>query len=262
MEIAQLQKLLEIAVSAAQGAGEVICSHYNSAYEQWDKSPNNPVTTADLEADAYLRTRLTAATPEYGWLSEETADSPQRLANCCSWVVDPLDGTQEFIAGLDQFAVSVGFVVDGRPLLGVIHNPATRETFTGIVGGGVTYQDEVAQPLSLVNELHEARVLASDNEVRQGLWDRYQPLLTLEQVGSAAYKLGRVGVGLADAYISLQPKHEWDVCAGVAIVLAAGGQVTNLAGEPLRFNQGKVVVEGLIAANPLLHAKLLNLLRR
>ncbi len=261
MESSQLQELLKIAVSAAKGAGELICSHYNSAYEQWDKSPNNPVTTADLEADAYLRTHLTAATPDYGWLSEETADNLERLDSCCSWVVDPLDGTEEFIAGLDQFAVSVGFVVDGQPLLGVIHNPATQETITGIVGGGVTYQNEAAQPLSLAAELRGARVLASDSEVRRGLWNRYQSTLTLEQLGSAAYKLGRVGVGLGDAYVTLRPKHEWDVCAGVAIIMAAGGQATDLAGEPLLFNQADVLVDGLIAANPALHTKLLDMLR-
>ena len=261
MEISQLQELLEIAVSAARGAGKLICSHYRSAYERWDKSPNNPVTTADLEADAFLRTQLTAATPEYGWLSEETADNPQRLEKCCAWVVDPLDGTQEFIAGLDQFAVSVGFVENELPLLGVVHNPATGETITGISGVGVAYQGEPAQALSIETETRGARVLVSDTEVQQGLWARYQPTLALEQIGSAAYKLGRVAAGLGDAYISLKPKHEWDICAGAALMLAAGGHVSDLAGKPIRFNQADVLVNGIVAASPVLHAKLMRLLR-
>ena len=261
MEISRLQELLDIAISAAQGAGDLICSHFRLGYERWDKSPDNPVTTADLEADTFLRTQLTAATPGYGWLSEETADSPQRLEKCCAWVVDPLDGTEEFIAGLDHFAVSVGFVENGLPLLGVIHNPATGETITGSAGAGVAYRGEPARPLSTAGELNGARVLVSDTEVRQGLWAGYEPVLALEQIGSAAYKLGRVAAGFGDAYISLKPKHEWDICAGAALILAAGGQVSDLAGKPLRFNQADVLVDGIVAANPTLHAKLMRLLR-
>jgi myo-inositol-1(or 4)-monophosphatase len=261
MELAQVRKLLERALSAAREAGDLIRARYRSGYQVWDKNPDNPITTADLEADRHLRTRLTAATPDAGWLSEETADDLTRLNQPCAWVVDPLDGTEEFIRGLDQFAVSVALVENGIPLLGVVHNPATHETFAAIVGGAITYHDRPCQPLSGRTRLHGARVLVSDTEVREGMWTRYQESLDLEQLGSAAYKLGRVAAGLGDAYVSLKPKREWDICAGVALLLAAGGKVTDLEGEEIRFNQPEVLVNGLVAANPTLHTKLLEMLK-
>jgi myo-inositol-1(or 4)-monophosphatase len=268
MELARAEELLETAIAAAREAGEVICRHYRSSYDAWDKSPDNPVTTADLEADHALCTRLRAATPDFGWLSEETADSPDRLGKRCCWVVDPLDGTKEFIEGRDQFAVSVALVEDGFPLLGVVHNPATGEMFSGIAAGdatcttagGVRYNDEPARPLSDRGEVRSARILVSDSEVGQGMWTSYQAHLDLQQVGSAAYKLARMAVGFGDATISLKPKHEWDICAGVALVVTAGGQVTDLTGRPPRFNQPDVIVNGVVAANPTLHARLLALL--
>lgn len=261
MDGKQTKELLNLAVAAARGAGEVIMRHYRSSYESWNKSPDNPVTSADLEADYILCTQLTDATPEYGWLSEETSDNPERLDKCCSWVVDPLDGTKEFIQGLDQFAVSIAFVEDGLPLLGVVYNPATKEMITGLVGKGLTYNGETPTPLSGRTDPRGARVLASDTEVKNGMWAPYQKILKIDQVGSAAYKLARVAAGFGDAYISLKPKHEWDVCAGVALVLAAGGQVTDLAGNPLRFNQPNVLVHGVVAANSTLHAQLIELVK-
>jgi myo-inositol-1(or 4)-monophosphatase len=261
MEPTQVWRLLEEALSATREAGDLIRARYRSAYQVWDKSPENPLTTADLEADHHLRTRLTAAAPDIGWLSEETADDLKRLDRPTTWIVDPLDGTQEFIQGLDQFAVSVALVENERPLLGVVHNPATGETFAGIVGEGLTYNDAPSRPLSARMQLHGAQVLVSDTEVSNGMWTVYQEVLDLKQVGSAAYKLARVAAGFGDAYVSLKPKREWDTCAGVALMLAAGGVVTDLEGREMRFNQPEVVVRGLVAANPTLHTRLLALLK-
>jgi myo-inositol-1(or 4)-monophosphatase len=253
---------LRIAVAAAKAAGDVICSFYQSAYDAWDKKPDNPITTADLAADTLLRERLTAATPDFGWLSEETRDTPERLERRYLWVVDPLDGTKEFIEGLDQFAVSVALVGDHQPLLGVIHNPATGEMIAGIVGEGLTCNGEPARPLSGRTEARGAQVLASNTEVRRGMWDPYLEIFDVVEVGSAAYKLGRIAAGLSDAYISLNPKNEWDICGGVALILAAGGRVTDLRGKTFRFNQAKTLVDGLVAANPALHGALLKALER
>ena len=263
---ASLHELLAAALAAALAAGEVIAGHYRSAYEAWDKKPDNPVTTADLEADRLLHERLTALTPTYGWLSEETVDTVDRLSKDRVWVVDPLDGTKEFIEGLDEFAVSVGLVQDGRPVLGVIHNPATGETMTGLVGEAqgedsvVSYNGHPARPLSGRTDPRGAQVLASNTEIRRGMWEPYQATLDIVEMGSAAYKLGRVAAGLGESYISLNPKNEWDICAGVALVLAAGGRVTDLTGRPFSFNNREVLVKGVVAANPILHAGLLSLL--
>lgn len=251
---------LQIALAATQAAGTVIRGYYRSVYEAWDKKPDNPITTADLEADALLRERLTAATPDFGWLSEETRDTRERLGRRFLWVVDPLDGTKEFIEGLDQFAVSVALVGDCQPLLGVVHNPATGEMIAGIVGAGLTYNGEPAGIMGERTQARGARVLASNTEVRRGMWDPYLELFDVVEVGSAAYKLGRIAAGLSDAYISLNPKNEWDVCAGVALVLAAGGQVSDLDDRPLRFNQETTRVNGVVAANPALHRNLIEIL--
>ena len=254
--------LLSTTISAARAAGNLIMDCYAAACDSWDKAPDNPVTAADLAADRLLRERLTAATPGCGWLSEETVDTPERLGRPCTWVVDPLDGTHEFIAGVDEFAVSVALIDDGIPLLGVVHNPATGEIFAGIVGRGLTYNGETARPLSAREEPHHAQVVVSGTEVRAGMWEPYQDIFHLHPLGSAAYKLARVAAGFGDAYVSLRPKSEWDICAGVALVLAAGGQVTDLSKRGFRFNQAQVEVNGVVAANPTLHRELMEIVGR
>ena len=255
-------KLLPIVISAAQAAGDLIMTYYRSAYDSWDKSPGNPVTTADLAANRLLRQRLLDAAPGAGWLSEETEDNPERLAERRIWVVDPLDGTREFIDGQDEFAVSVAYVENGQPRLGVIHNPVTSETIAGTAEQGVTYNGKPAKLLSERTEVRGARVLVSNTEVGRGMWDRHRHELALQQIGSTAYKLGLVAAGLGDAYVSMKPKHEWDICAGVALILAAGGKATDLTGRPFRFNQADLEVRGVVVANPILHAGLLEMLQK
>jgi myo-inositol-1(or 4)-monophosphatase len=176
------------------------------------------------------------------------------------WVVDPLDGTQEFIEGLDEFAVSVALVDRGSPLLGVVHNPATKETFAGIVGQGLEYNGTGCAAVSECSEARDARVLVSSTEIKSGMWEPYEDVLDLRPLGSAAYKLGRVAAGFGDAYVSLKPKHEWDVCAGAALVLTAGGRVTDLRGYDLRFNRADVKIRGIVSANPVLHSSLMDVL--
>lgn len=252
MELIEKQELLQTAVLAARAAGQVILGYYQTAVANWEKSPNNPVTKADLEADALLREQLLAAAPRFGWLSEETADDRERLKKEFCWIVDPLDGTQEFIDGLDQFAVSIGLAQDGQPLLGVVYNPATGELFSSIADHGFEYNGDASRPLSERTRPGGASILASDTEIKAGMWRPF-PEFQLLPLGSAAYKLARLAAGYGDAYISLKPKREWDVCAGVGLVQAAGGRVTDLKGLPIRFNRPDVLVGGIVAANPFLH---------
>ena len=120
---------LKLAISASLNAGEIIMKYYRDDYEIKDKGYHNPVTTADNEADSFLKLELTNARPDYGWLSEETVDSEDRLEKERVWIVDPLDGTKEFIEGVPQFVVSVALVENGVPIIGVLHNPVTKETF-------------------------------------------------------------------------------------------------------------------------------------
>jgi len=209
------------------------------------KSENQPVTAADREADALIRRILLQATPEYGWLSEESVDDPVRLQKHRVWIVDPIDGTASFIAGRAEFTVSIGLVEQHRPIVGVVYNPATDECFHAIRGGGAWYEQtrlEVRPP-------DRGRILAaSRNEIREGDFVRF-PDYELLPVGSTAYKMTRVAAGMADAFVSRGSKGEWDTCAGELIVLEAGGIVSEIEGQPIRYNQASPLINGIIAAS-------------
>ena len=127
---------LALALGAAAEAGRLVMEAFRTDQDVHHKSPDQPVTEADLQADRLLADRLLAEHPDYGWLSEETVDRPERLARSRVWVVDPIDGTRSFIAGYAEFGISVGLVEDGVPVLGVIQNPAREELFWAVRGGG------------------------------------------------------------------------------------------------------------------------------
>ena len=218
------------------------------------KAPGHPVTEADRAADDLLR-RLLPRDGE-GWLSEETADHPARLACRRVWVVDPLDGTKEFVAGVPEWCVSVALVEDGRPVAGGIHNPAAGHTVLGAEGLGVTFDGAPARVASPAPGA-APRVLASRSETTRGEWDRWRDAgFEVVPTGSVAYKLALVAAGRADATWTLTPKCEWDVAAGAALVAAGGGAVRLPGGEAVRFNQPRPWLPGLVAASPRLVAEL------
>jgi len=180
---------------------------------------DDPVTVADRAVDGALRKSLLHEGE--GWLSEESADDAARLAKSRVWVVDPIDGTREFVAGVPKYCVAVAKVEKGRAVAGGICNPATKEVFLGSVGSGLTYNGQPARATS-ANNLAGALALASGSERRRGEWDRFSSAgFRVQPVGSVAYKLARVAAGFADVTFTLNPKHEWDVAAGVALVQAA-----------------------------------------
>lgn len=186
--------------------------------------------------------------PDEGWLSEETADDPIRLERSRVWVVDPLDGTQEFVAGIPEWCVSIGLVEDGQPVAGGVCNPATGELFLGAVGLGVTLNGR-AVAVGGRQGLQGAEVLASRSEVRRGEWGDATAPFRVRPVGSVAYKLALVAAGLTDATWTLSPKHEWDVAGGAALVLAAGGEIRTLSWEPPTFNRPNPWLSGLVATS-------------
>jgi myo-inositol-1(or 4)-monophosphatase len=222
------------------------------------KAGHDPVTEADHALDAVLRKCLLRS--DEGWLSEESADDPSRLQKERVWVVDPLDGTREFVEGIPEFCVSIAFVERGRPVAGGICNPATKEIFMGSTEAGVAYNGAPARVSQRTN-LQQAVVLASRSETKRGEWREFQNApFTVQPMGSVAYKLARVSAGLADATFTLTPKHEWDVAAGAALVLSAGGYVQPLHGSQLICNQQRPLLPGLIACNAGLKNELLNFL--
>ncbi len=241
---------LKIAIDAAQQAGSIIMQYYKSDYEIRDKSYHNPVTTADHAADEYLRTTLTKSFQDYGWLSEETVDSKERLNNECVWVVDPLDGTKEFIEGVPHFVVSVALVENGEPIVGVLYNPSSGELFTAEKGGGA-YLDGEKITCSAVLDFKNMVILNSRSETRKGLWESFSNDFKEQRaIGSVAYKIGLTSAAKADIFASLRPKNEWDICAGHCIIREAGGDMITLKGNPIKYNQEKTLITpGLIAAN-------------
>jgi myo-inositol-1(or 4)-monophosphatase len=221
------------------------------------KAGHDPVTEADRAVDAVLRQNLLR--DGEGWLSEETADNPSRLDKKRVWIVDPLDGTREFVKGLPEFCVSIGFVENGKPVAGGIYNPATQETFIGAIDAGVLYNGQPARP-SQRTTLDDALILASRSEVKRGEWRPFENgPFRVQAMGSVAYKLALVSAGLADITFTLTPKNEWDVAAGAALVLSAGGFVSTLEKTSLVANRRDPLLSGLLASGPFLKDKLLEL---
>lgn len=205
----------------------------------------DPVTAADRAVDAALRESL--PTGGEAWLSEETRDALTRLSVHRVWVVDPLDGTREFVEGLPEWCVSVGLVEGGVPVAGGVVNPATGERYVGSVETGVTLNGDPVR-VSDRKSLEGAAVLASRSEVGRGEWDRYRDgPFEVRPCGSVAYKLARVAAGQADATWTLVPKNEWDVAAGVALVRAAGGTVVHRDGAEPTFNRPDTLLPDLVA---------------
>ena len=239
---------LKLAKDASLNAGKIIMKYYRDDYEIKEKGYHNPVTTADNEADSFLKSELTNARPDYGWLSEETVDSEDRLGKERVWIVDPLDGTKEFIEGVPQFVVSVALVENGVPIVGALHNPVTKETFYASKGNG-TYFGDVIHNCSVKESTTDMVILNSRSETRKGLWEPHkQHFKKLKPIGSVAYKMGLTAIGKADIFATLRPKNEWDICAGTCLINEAGGKVINLNGEKITFNNRKTLIEpGLIA---------------
>ena len=251
---------LDFAVKTVRAAGELILKYFQREHEVREKGRNNPVTSADLAADAYLRETIARAYPDDGWLSEETADSPDRLARKRVWVVDPMDGTKEFVQGLPEFAVSVALVEEEKPKLAVVYNPARDDLFAAEAGHGAFRQNSRIQ-ISERAVLQQLRILGSRSEATKKLLDPLREWGNVELVGSIAYKLALVAAQDGDITVSFRPKNEWDICAGTLLVSEAGGIVTDLRGNALRFNQPKTLVAGVIAANPALHTRAVQWIR-
>ena len=242
--VVRIRKALEAAVAALSPfvSGNVKAEHKSSGL--------GPVTEADRLLNYVLHEQLVR--DGEGWLSEESTDDPSRLQKSRVWVVDPLDGTREFVEGIPEWSISVAMVEEGRAIAGGICNPATGEIFLGSRETGVTYNGKEARA-SKRKSLAGATVLASRSEMDRGEWEIFHSAgFVIRPVGSVAYKLGLVAAGLADATWTLKPKSEWDVAAGVALVEAAGGFVQFLPGLPPTFNNRATRLVGLIACGLLL----------
>lgn len=241
--MSDLVQVMEGACRAAVSAGYLIEQVRAEGFDTSAKADRSPVTRADREADALLKKELLELLP-VAWLSEETADNPDRLSETRLWVVDPLDGTKEFVKGLPEYSVAIALVGNGEPLLGVVHNPATGDTFSAARGMGAFHNGQ------RIRAKEGNDLLASRSEIARGEFEPFEAEWNVRAVGSIEYKLALIAAGQAAATFSRGPKHEWDVCAGALIVSEAGGLATDVFGGPLRYNQPFPKVKGILAGAP------------
>jgi myo-inositol-1(or 4)-monophosphatase len=252
----ELARELEHARAGALEAGKILRRHFrDGGYEIGSKGRDNPVTSADLEADTALRELLRRGFPDYGWLSEETADDAERLSRRRVWIVDPLDGTKAFIKGIPEFVVAIALAEDGVPVLGVTYNPIKSELFWAARDAGCFLDDKPVHVTDAAG-LTGSVVLASRSETARGEWSAYKDTIIAKPIGSVAYKLALVAAGQADGTFTASPKSEWDIASGAALIAEAGGLMTDIHGHPIRFNRKHVKLDGFVAAGPALHAAL------
>ena len=190
-------QIVERIQSALEASSKVFARFTPGAIQAEYKVGHDPVTEADRALDAVLRKELLRSGE--GWLSEESVDDLSRLQKSRVWVVDPLDGTREFVAGIPEYCISVAMVEDGVPVAGGICNPASNEVFLGSLETGLTYNGKPARP-SQRTVLEGSLLLASRSETKRGEWKRFENAkFKIRPMGSVAYKLALVSAGLADA---------------------------------------------------------------
>jgi myo-inositol-1(or 4)-monophosphatase len=239
---------LEVARAAAHEAAAILRHHYARDTKSWDKSKDNPVTVADLESDRAIARRLRAAFPGDALLSEETLSDPARTQNPRVWIVDPMDGTKEFIQRIPEFGVSIALCERGEPVVGVIANPVQNVTLWATRGGG-SFRDGKRVEVSRCAELSAAVVIASRTEISRKQFDPYAGWFKeIRPVGSIAWKLACIASGEGDLNISVAPKNEWDVCAGDLLVREAGGAYLAFDGTRRVYNQPNPLIGAGMAA--------------
>jgi len=220
---------------------------FKGKYDVQEKSRNNPVTSADLEANRLIREIIQMKFPTDGWLSEEDKDGAERLQASRVWVIDPIDGTKEFIEGVPQFAVSIAFVEDQRPKAAVVFNPAKNRLYKAAAGHGAFLNDQRIR-VTPCQSVDGARLLVSRSEP-QRKFQVFVDRCEIKPIGSIAYRLAKVAGGDGDGTLTFRSIHEWDICAGVLMVEEAGGKVVDGSGAGLRFNQREPRHRGVVAAN-------------
>lgn len=240
-------------------AGLLALSMFGTTLKNWTKGASSPVCEADIAVDTLLRERLGGAERGIGWLSEESTDDPARLACSFLWIVDPIDGTRGYIAGLPDWAVSAALVENGRPIAACLFAPVTDEFFMAVTGKGATRN---GQPMAATRgpNLEEIDVAGPKNFLER-LATVAPPFSIVPRIHSLALRLARVAQGTVDAAFAGGSSHDWDLAAADLLVHEAGGALTQLGGEPLMYNRAVPRHGMLVAAGRARHAALIQLLK-
>jgi myo-inositol-1(or 4)-monophosphatase len=235
-------------------AGRIAAGRRGTAFARWEKQPGHPVCDVDLEVDSFLNTKLRALDPEAGWLSEETLDLSDRIERRRIWVIDPIDGTRDFLRDRPGWCVSVALVEDRVPVLGVLAAPMRGELWTASRGQGSARNGERLR-VSARAELGGARVPADQLPVAD------RDLVAVAKPNSIALRIALVAAGEADLVATLKWGFEWDIAAAALIAEEAGATVTGALGQPLAFNTASGESFGVLVATPGIHAAAVDRLR-
>ena len=246
--------MLEKVTRIVEEAGRIAAGRCGTGYKSWEKVPGHPVCDVDLELDAFLRERLTAIDPEAGWLSEETLDDSDRIERRRLWVVDPIDGTRDFLRQRPGWCVSVALVEDRVPVLGILAAPERGELWVAESGKGAT-RNGLPIRVSRRTELIGARV-PTDSLPKVD-----SDLVMVPKPNSIALRIGLVAAGEADLLATLRWGFEWDIAAAALIAEEAGATVTGALGQPLAFNSASGEAFGVLVATPGIHAAAVERLR-
>jgi len=241
---------LTLLTNAVRAAGQIALKFFTGNYRRWSKAGGSPVTEADLAVDAFLKTELRHTRPDYGWLSEESLDDPARLEARRVFIVDPIDGTVAFMKGRPHFTICAAVVENGRPLTGVVFNPARDECFIAQEGQGAHLN---GTPIHVGGRRAIEGCKLLGNRALFADW----PPMQIDNFSSIAYRVALVAAGQFDAMVSLTSKRDWDLAAADIILTEAGGQLVDLDGKRPVYNGPAAIQGATIAAGPGLIAPLL-----
>jgi len=235
-------------------AGALALSLFRTELKNWTKGASSPVSEADIRVNDLLESRLRSATPDYGWLSEESVDDDKRLGKRLTWIVDPIDGTRGYLAGREDWCVSVALVEDATPVLAAVFVPVSDEFFFAVRGQGATLNG-VSVAASTGSELDFSRV-AGPKPLVERLNASTGDTVLHPRIGSLALRLCRVAHGGLDAAFAGGQSRDWDLAAANLIVQEANGNMTALSGDPILYNRREVTHGVLVAAGRDRHARI------
>jgi myo-inositol-1(or 4)-monophosphatase len=239
---------------AVREAGALARSMFRTELKNWIKGASSPVSEADIAANDLLEKRLRSATPDYGWLSEESVDDESRLGKKLAWIVDPIDGTRSYLAGREDWCVSVALIEGDQPVLAAVFAPVTDEFFFATRGGGAVRNDISVSATSGI-ALDFSRIAGP-----KPLVERLNPgpgeISLYPRIGSLALRLCRVAEGRLDAAFAGGQSRDWDLAAANLIVQEANGNMTALSGDTIRYNRQDVTHGVLVAAGRDRHASI------
>jgi myo-inositol-1(or 4)-monophosphatase len=241
-------------VATVREAGALARSMFRTELKNWTKGASSPVSEADIAVNDLLEDRLRSATPDYGWLSEESADDEARLGKSLVWIVDPIDGTRGYLAGREDWCVSVALVEDASPLLAAVFAPVSDEFFFAARGSGAV-RNEAAIVATSGTALDFSRI-AGPKPLVERLNRGPGEISLYPRIGSLALRLCRVAEGRLDAAFAGGQSRDWDLAAANLIVQEANGNMTALSGDTILYNRREVTHGVLVAAGRDRHASI------